>query len=455
MAKKKRTGLDALREYEAGSGYAASSATSYGQTQTQGKTTTFKRSGLDALREYEQYKNPGAVQDTTFDPNYRSRNYQTPGQNAAFEAYKNAVNATQKTRNGVAVSGKVSEQEYSRSSGMQKKYGTYQNYLRGVEAAQGRKLGTLALQGQSALLAGRFAPATQQVREDVDAQNRRAKAARTAQRDQVRGMRRTSQELDKQIEALEIEQADTHFSGTGLSENGKSVTQLQNEIDALKERKAQVDSQSVLARAEEAIGNLSKEDQNLLRQYRGQELNGYQVRAYAKYDAKTALNEKGYSDDTLKRLAEWQKVLDDYDNAQKLDAAAQEIGQRSPVGGTLFSAALAPGKALGNLESLRGVLPKWAGGYQNEDMPTNVYSPAYNATRLSSGIRGSVMQGMNPTGQFLYQAGTSALDSAVNMAVSTGLVGTVGGAAGAGAKGAIAEAMNGVLGSQVAADSGY
>lgn len=458
MAKKKRTGLDALREYEAGSGYAASSATSYGQTQTQGKTTTFKRSGLDALREYEQYKNPGAVQDTTFDPNYRSRNYQMPGQNAAFEAYKNAVNATQKTRNGAPVSGKVSEQEYSRSSGMQKQYGSYQNYLRGVEAAQGRKIGTLALQGQSALLAGRFAPATQQVREDVNAQNRRAKAAQTAQRDQVRGMRRTSQELDKQIEALEIEQADTHFSGTGLSENGKSVTQLQNEIDALKERKAQVDSQSVLARAQEAIGKLSKEDQDLLRQYRGQELNGYQVRAYAKYDAKTALNEKGYSDDTLKRLAEWQKVLDDYDNAQKLDQAAQEMGSGSFAGkaaATLFSAALAPGKALGNVESLRGVLPKWAGGYQNEDMPTNIYSPAYNASRMSSGIRQSVMQNMNPTGQFLYQAGTSALDSAVNMAVSTGLVGTFGGVAGAGAKDAIAETMNWVMGSQVAADSVY
>ena len=458
MAKKKRTGLDALQEYEAGSGYAASSATSYGQTQTQGKTTTFKRSGLDALREYEQYKNPGAVQDTTFDPNYRSRNYQTPGQNAAFEAYKNAVNATQKTRNGVAVSGKVSEQEYSRSPGMQKQYGTYQNYLRGVEAAQGLKLGTLALEGQSALLAGQFAPATQQVRGDVDAQNRRAKAAQTVQRDQVRGMRRTSQELDKQIEALEIEQADTHFSGTGLSENGKSVTQLQNEIENLQAQKTAVDSQSVLARAQEAIGNLSKEDQNLLRQYRGQELNGYQVRAYAKYDAKTALNEKGYSDDTLKRLAEWQKVLDDYDNAQKLDQAAQEMGSGSFAGkaaATLFSAALAPGKALGNVESLRGVLPKWAGGYQNEDMPTNIYSPAYNASRLSSGIRQSVMQNMNPTGQFLYQAGTSALDSAVNMAVSTGLVGTFGGVAGAGAKDAVAETMNWVMGSQVAADSVY
>ena len=414
-------------------------------------------------------KNAQSTQTTVDDPLHK--------QYAAFMAYQNAVREAElaqiepgaalkgrasgekKTENaGAAISGKVSQQEYSRSSAMQTQYGTYQNYLRGVEAAQGLKLGTLALQGQSALLAGRFAPATQQVRGDVDAQNRRAKAAQTVQRDQVRGMRRTSQELDKQIEALEIEQADTHFSGTGLSENGKSVTQLQNEIDVLKERKAQVDSQSVLARAQEAIGNLSEEDQNLLRQYRGQELNGYQVRAYAKYDAKTALNEKGYSDDTLKRLAEWQKVLDDYDNAQKLDQAAQEMGSGSFAGkaaATLFSAALAPGKALGNVESLRGVLPKWAGGYQNEDMPTNIYSPAYNASRLSSGIRQSVMQNMNPTGQFLYQAGTSALDSAVNMAVSTGLVGTVGGAAGAGAKDAIAETMNWVMGSQVAADSVY
>ena len=399
-------------------------------------------------------KNAQSGQTTVDDPLHK--------QYAAFMAYQNAVreaelaqikmkpylSGTKKTPTNT--SEQLTTQELRREQ-------TEQKNAAARMRAQGN-LGTQALRQQSALLAGRFAPATQQVRGDVDAQNRRAKAAQTAQRDQVRGMRRTSQELGKQIEALEIEQADTHFSGTGLSENGKSVTQLQNEIDALKERKAQVDSQSVLARAQEAIGNLSEEDQNLLRQYRGQELNGYQVRAYAKYDAKTALNEKGYSDDTIKRLAEWQKVLDDYDNAQKLDQAAQEMGSGSFAGkaaATLFSAALAPGKALGNLESLRGVLPSWAGGYQNEDMPTNVYSPAYNATRLSSGIRGSVMQGMNPTGQFLYQAGTSALDSAVNMAVSTGLVGTFGGVAGAGAKDAVAETMNWVMGSQVAADSVY
>lgn len=125
-------------------------------------------------------KNAQSTQTTVDDPLHK--------QYAAFMAYQNAVREAElaqiepgaalkgrasgekKTENaGTAISGKVSQQEYSRSSGMQKQYGTYQNYLRGVEAAQGLKLGTLALQGQSALLAGRFAPATQQVRGDVDA----------------------------------------------------------------------------------------------------------------------------------------------------------------------------------------------------------------------------------------------------------------------------------------------
>ena len=404
----------------------------------------------------------GLMNRTDFVAGVQNGNEEMRRRQAAFEAYRAAVqlysrdgeSGQKKAESaGAAISGKVSQQEYSRSSAMQTQYGSYQNYLRGVEAAQGRQLGLMALQQQSAALT--FRPSVKSQKDDVNKAIARARAMKTVERDQVRGMRRTSKLLEGEIYNREVELADTHFSGTGLSENGKSVTQLQNEIDALKERKAQVDSQSVLARAQEAIGNLSEEDQNLLRQYRGQELNGYQVRAYAKYDAKTALNEKGYDDEKLKQLAEWQKVLDDYENAQKLDAAARQIGQQTPIMGTLFSAVAAPAKALGNVESLRGVLPKWAGGYQNEDMPTNVYSPAYNATRLSSGIRGSVMQGMNPTGQFLYQAGTSALDSAVNMAVSTGLVGTFGGVAGAGAKDAVAETMNWVMGSQVAADSVY
>lgn len=406
----------------------------------------------------------GLMNRTDFVAGVQNGNEEMRRRQAAFEAYRAAVqlysrdgeSGQKKAESaGAAISGKVSQQEYSRSSAMQTQYGSYQNYLRGVEAAQGRQLGLMALQQQSAALGNAFRPSVKSQMDDVNAAVERARAMKTVERDQVRGMRRTSKLLEGEIYNREVEQADTHFSGTGLSENGKSVTQLQNEIDALQERKAQVDSQSVLARAQEAIGDLSEEDQKLLRQYRGQELNGYSVRAFAKYDAKTALNEKGYDDEKLKQLAEWQKVLDDYENAQKLDETARQIGQQTPIMGTLFSAVTAPAKALGNVESLRGVLPKWAGGYQNEDMPTNIYSPAYNASRLSSGIRQSVMQNMNPTGQFLYQAGTSALDSAVNMAVSTGLVGTFGGVAGAGAKDAVAETMNWVMGSQVAADSVY
>ena len=421
-------------------------------------------SGIEKSQSKATGSSGGLMNKTDFVSGVRNGNEEMRRRQAAFEAYRAAVqlysrdneSGQKKTENaGAAISGKVSQQEYSRSPAMQTQYGSYQNYLRGVEAAQGRQLGLMALQQQSAALGNAFRPSVKSQRDDVNAAVERARALRTVERDQVRGMRRTSKLLEGEIYNREVEQADTHFSGTGLSENGKSVTQLQNEIEELQQRKAQVDSQSVLARAQEAIGDLSEEDQNLLRQYRGQELNGYSVRAFAKYDAKTALNEKGYDDEKLKQLAEWQKVLDDYENAQKLDEAARQIGQQTPIMGTLFSAVTAPAKALGNVESLRGVLPKWAGGYQNEDMPTNVYSPAYNASRLSSGIRQSVMQNMNPTGQFLYQAGTSALDSAVNMAVSTGLVGTVGGAAGAGAKDAIAETMNWVMGSQVAADSVY
>ena len=125
-------------------------------------------------------KNAQSGQTTVDDPLHK--------QYAAFMAYQNAVREAElaqiepgaalkgrasgqkKTENaGAETDGKVSEQEYGRSSAMQTQYGTYQNYLRGVEAAQGLKLGTLALQGQSALLAGRFAPATHQVRGDVDA----------------------------------------------------------------------------------------------------------------------------------------------------------------------------------------------------------------------------------------------------------------------------------------------
>ena len=415
------------------------------------------------------YQTDGAPEEDPLHKQYR-----------AFMAYQNALRRQQlgmderaqggaKKSRGDALlipDGTLTEQEYSRSSAMQQQYGAYENFLRAVSdrykaehPGETRAAGIQALRQQSAELAARTG------------------ADKTYKgRNIGEDLNTASSHLQKKIDALgrenaeatkEKEKAANFFTDLGKAQDttlpyinadtDKGV--YADEIEALRERKAQIDSQAVLLRAQEAINGLNREEQSLLRQYRGQELNGYQVRSFAKYDAKKALNERGYDDKKIKQLAEWQEVLDDYEDAQKLDAAAQELGGSQSfagkAGATLFSAVLASAKVLGNIESLRGVLPAWAGGYQNENMPTNVYSPLYNASRLSAGIRQGVMQGMGQTGQFLYQAGTSALDSAVNMAVSTGLVGTIGGISGAAAQGAVADTMNWVMGSQVAADSVY
>lgn len=123
-------------------------------------------------------------------------------QQDAFETYRAAVEEAKKTRANMGYPDVLSEQEFNRSGAMVQQHGTYDNYLQKAAgqyqaakqedisrqlttqglrreqtaqknaAAQMRaqgNIGTQALRQQSALLAGRFAPATQQVREDVDA----------------------------------------------------------------------------------------------------------------------------------------------------------------------------------------------------------------------------------------------------------------------------------------------
>ena len=123
-------------------------------------------------------------------------------QQDAFETYRAAVEEAKKTRANMGYPDVLSEQEFNRSGAMVQQHGTYDNYLLKAAGqyqaakqedisrqlttqvlrreqteqknaaarmrAQGN-LGTQALRQQSALLAGRFAPATQQVRGDVDA----------------------------------------------------------------------------------------------------------------------------------------------------------------------------------------------------------------------------------------------------------------------------------------------
>ena len=162
-----------------------------------------------------------------------------------------------KTRSSVPVSGMVSEQEYSRSPAMQQQYGTYENYLRGVEAVQGRQDGTQALQKQSARLAAQFAPAAQRVREDVYAYNAAAAAQKRQQQeaesrrasiahDQLAGMKRTLGVLEQQAQAQAAAEdagflamlgkasdstLPTFQADAAQSETDRRIQELQDEID--------------------------------------------------------------------------------------------------------------------------------------------------------------------------------------------------------------------------------
>ena len=233
------------------------------------------------------------------------------------------------------------------------------------------------------------------------------------------------------------------------------------ELEDLKEQLNVERNKQVIRTARKTVGALDEETQALLREYN---VGSMYTRDYSKQnggsglsklEARADLRAKGYSEDEIKSLAEYEQRLRDYENAMTQAEQAQQFGQEHPVVSTVASSLMSPFKALGNIESVRGVLPKGLGGYQNADMPTNIYSPLYGASRESGNIRSGVMENMGSVGRFLYQAGTSAMDSAVNMAVSVGLVGAAGGGSGAAAQNAVANTMNWVMGSEVAADSVY
>ncbi len=353
--------------------------------------------------------------------------YYDPEQAAAAEENKYKNKAVAQVEKNTA----VSQQEFNRSTAMQEQYGTYQNYKQ--TAYNQAEVETL--KGREDELDGQIKELEQQIR------TRQAEAETATEE----GVRREN-ERKEQIKRGEIE----------------SIGDMERRLKKLQEEQAQLQSTRAMKQSHMAIDPLDDETKALLREYNaGAE---FYTRAYmqsqgrengSKMEARADLRAKGYSEDEIKSLAEYEQRLRDYENAMTQAEQSYQFGQEHPYISTVASALMAPAKALGNIESVRGVLPKGFGGYQNADMPTNIYSPLYNASRVSGSIRSGVMEDMGNVGQFLYQAGTSALDSAVNMAVSVGLVGAAGLGTGAAAQGAVANTMNWVMGSEVAADSVY
>lgn len=463
---KKRTGLDALREYEARSGRQTQSENQ--QTGNAGSSGGTWRSGLDALREYEASGGGQNVKNGPYNPDYRTNTRKATPQSyeAAYQQYKQIADSINHDQLSGYLRTMQERQNQIIDSINHDQMSGYRRTLQEKERQQQRKVQTGTAAQQAATNAGQdYSRLIGLNQFDGELERRAAEQEKryreTVLPDQLRGMKRTSEELQKQIDQLYEQKSDEHFrdyqfgeDGTawytdenGTSRQARGVTDIQSEIEALETRKAALDSGRALGQAENTVGTLDTATRNLLKDINGTNL-------LKKTDAKHQLQQKGYSEDQIGRLAEYEKYLEDFEDYQTRMAGAQQFGRDAPVFSTVTSSLMAPFKALGNIESFRGILPKGLGGYQNPDMPTNIYSPMYAATHVSSGIRSGVMEDMGPVGQFLYQAGTSALDSAVNMAVSTAIVGTTR-LSGEAASSAVAETMNWVMGSQVAADSVY
>ena len=352
--------------------------------------------------------------------------YRDPAQAANAENNKYQNQAVQ----NVESEEQITKHQFDHTPEMVKQYGSYENYKRGLY--DNEYVGVLKEREEE--LGGQIKELEQQIR------TRQAEAETATEE----GVRREN-ERKELIKQGKLE---------GISDMEARLAQLQQE-------QVQLQSERAMKRSHMAIDPLDDETKALLREYNA---GGMYTRDYSKQnggsglskmEARADLRAKGYSEDEIKSLAEYEQRLQDYENAMTQAEQSYQFGQEHPYISTAASALMAPFKAIGNVESLRGVLPKGLGGYQNEDMPTNIYSPLYNASRVSGSIRSGVMQDMGTVGQFLYQAGTSALDSAVNMAASIGLVGAAGLGTGAAAQGAVANTMNFVMGSQVAADSVY
>ena len=457
MAKKKQTGRDLLDQYKQATGYGISRQSSSGSTNGQALLDDYLRNGGGQN-----------VKNGPYNPDYRTNTRKATPQSyeAAYQQYKQIANSINHDQLSGYLRTMQERQNQIIGSINHDQMSGYRRTLQEKERQQQRKVQTGTAAQQAATNAGQdYSRLIGLNQFDGELERRAAEQEKryreTVLPDQLRGMKRTSAEMQKQLDQLYEQKSDEHFRDYQFDENGtawytdengtrrqaRGVMDIQSEIDTLETRKAALDSTRALGQAKNAVGTLDTETRNLLKDINGTNL-------LKKTDAKHQLQKKGYSEDQIGRLAEYEKYLEDFEDYQMRMSGAQQFGQDAPVFSTVTSSLMAPFKALGNIESLRGILPKGLGGYQNADMPTNIYSPMYAATHVSSGIRSGVMEGMGPVGQFLYQAGTSALDSAVNMAVSTALVGTTG-LSGEAASSAVAETMNWVMGSQVAADSVY
>jgi hypothetical protein len=258
MAKWKRSGADALREYEQSSNYVGSiGVTPMNERSTSEAGGKWKRSGADALREYEQSSSfPQTLQVRKY--NAEDRNYDQ----FAAERYSAQVNAQRRDTNRyyqeqVNAAAQAFDNYHRYSSSGAAKNAAHQNY---EDAKYRQELARQQMSGKRLTESEKhFLENPRNIDPDMAAQEETAKERASLpkleneteemRRQQILG--RQSEDLQKQIDAL-TQQEEERRKNTSLWEKiGRALSPIrsfrQEENDAedaiskLKERKAEVD----------------------------------------------------------------------------------------------------------------------------------------------------------------------------------------------------------------------
>lgn len=218
-------------------------------------------------------------------------------------------------------------------------------------------------------------------------------------------------------------------------------------------------SERYLHERDSALRSLSADEKNMLIAISRVENDKYgqytEAQAAEWKAARDYFKAKGWSDRDIKLYLEYYTDSENERLTNEMrEKTAASIEEHPVVGGILHSAAsvaAAPAKALGIVEGVRSILPTGLGGYVSENRPTDVNSPLFAASNYSATVRQTVKEQINsPVGAFLYEAGMSAADSALNLALARGVTAGLGIGA---TQEAVAMTTSVIMGSQVAADT--
>lgn len=277
---KKRTGLDALREYEARSGRQTQSSGQ--QTGSSGSSGGTWRSGLDALREYEASGGGQNVKNGPYNPDYRTNTRKATPQSyeAAYQQYKQIADSINHDQlSGYRRTMQERQNQIIGSINHDQMSG-YRRTLQEKERQQQRKVQTGTAAQQAATNAGqdysRLIGLNQfdgeLERRAAEWQRKQQAAQEAAALDQERGRRRTSEEYGKQINALEAasdyaraqsaedgglpEFKDAYEKVNAGRETPMTLDEMQKELAYTRYKKAVLDK-SVSGRVGEYAGDLA------------------------------------------------------------------------------------------------------------------------------------------------------------------------------------------------------